>query len=177
MSASKIMRVYLALSAVLGLLLTALSVLLLKRGDIELNAALLLPLCWNVLFMLILPLVLDWSEQKYLKARFVQLEEVAKDNPELMACLNQQCEKLAVDNIRLAVVDSAAEEAPFSYGLLRYNPRVILPSSMLRLEDKSKMIPSIENELNRFARQEINLYFLAFTVVEIGIQQLLFHFI
>ena len=173
MKPSKILRVYLTSSCVLGLLLTAVTVFLLKRSDIELNAALILPVCWNVLFMLILPLVLDWSEQKYLKARFLQIEDVAKDNPELKACLDQQCQKLAVSNIRLAVVDSASEET-FSYGLMRYNPRVIVSSEMMSTDEKAKIIPSIENELNRFAKQEVSLYFLAFVFAQLALQQIFF---
>ncbi len=172
MTPSRILRTYLWSSCVLGLLFTAVTVYLLHVGEIGFSAGMLLPVSWNVLFMLILPLVLDWSEQKYLNARFLQLEDVAKDNPELKACLEQQCEKLAVSNIRLAVVDSAVEET-FSYGLLRYNPRVIMSSSMLG-NDKSKTIPSIENELSRFAKQEVSLYFFAFTFAQIALQQIVF---
>jgi hypothetical protein len=173
MTPSKILRTYIWSSCLLGLGLTALTVMLLNRGDIGLGAAFLLTVSWNVLFMLILPLVLDWSEQKYLHARFLQLEEVARDNPELKTCLELQCRKLAVSSIRLAVVDSAGEET-FSYGLLRYNPRVIVPSSMMERQEKSQVIPSIENELGRFARQETSLYFLAFTFAQIALQQIVF---
>lgn len=126
--------------------------------------------------MLILPLVLDWSEQKYLKARFVQLEEIAQDNPELKAYLDEQCRKMALAKIRVAVVDSPLPET-FSYGLLRYNPRLIVSSSILSEAEKAKAIPSIEHELNRFAKQEVSLYFLAFTVLQIIIQQVLFRVI
>lgn len=172
MKPSKILRVYLLTSGLIGLLLTCLTVYSLSHDEITPGAALILPVCWNVLLMLILPLVLDWSEQKYLKARFLQLEDVAKENPELKACLEQQCQKLAVSNIRVAVVDSQIDET-FSYGLLRYNPRIIVPSSLLNLEDKTKAIPSIENELSRFARQEISLYFIGFIILQILLQQLL----
>src|SRR5579883_3087377 len=110
MKPSRILRVYLLTSGMIGLLLTVLTIYFLKSGEITPGAALILPVCWNVLLMLILPLVLDWSEQKYLKARFLQLEDVAKENPELKACLEQQCQKLAVSNIRLAVVDSQVDE-------------------------------------------------------------------
>lgn len=173
MKSSKILRVYLASSCVLGLALTAMTVVYLKQGEIGQSAAFILPFCWNVLFMLILPLVLDWSEQKYLKARFLQLEDVAKDNPELKAYLDQQCQKLAVSNIRVAVVDSAVEET-FSYGLLRYNPRIIVPSKLLSDEEKAKIIPSIENELNKFKKQEVSLYFAAFTFAQLALQQIVF---
>lgn len=173
MKPSKYLQVYVWSSALLGFMLTALTIVFLKRGEIGVGASLILPVCWNVLFMLILPLVLDWSEQKYLKARFLQLEEVAKDNPELKIYLEQQCRKMAVSNIKLAVVDSGGEET-FSYGLLRYNPRLIVPSSLLNLAEKSKVIPSIENELNRFARQEVSLYFLGFIFAQIALQQIVF---
>ena len=123
--------------------------------------------------MLILPLVLDWSEQKYLKARFVQLEELARDNPELKLYLDQQCEKMALAKIRVAVVDSPVEET-FSYGLLRYNPRLIMSTSMLSDAEKARVIPSIEHELNRFAKQEVSLYFLGFTAIQIVLQQVIF---
>lgn len=170
------MRLYLTASCVVGIILTTALSLALKHSVIELNAALILPLCWNVLLMLILPLVLDWSEQKYLKARFMQLEELAENNPELKTYLEAQCQKMALDKIKVAVVDSPVPET-FSYGLLRYNPRLIVSSSVLNDEEKAKAIPSIELELNRFAKQEISLYFLAFTVLQIVIQQLIFRLI
>lgn len=173
MKPSRILRAYLVASCLIGLLLTALTVTMLKQGEIGPGAAFILPVCWNVLFMLILPLVLDWSEQKYLNARFLQLEDLAQDNPELKAYLDQQCQRLSLSNIRLAVVETAAEE-PFSYGLLRYNPRIILPSKLLSLEEKSKIIPSIEVALSRFARQEISLYFLAFVFMQLAAQQIVF---
>lgn len=162
-------------TCLVGFVLTAITVALLNRGEIGLSAALILPVSWNVLFMLILPLVLDWSEQKYLHARFLQLEEVAKDNPELKSYLEQQCRKLAVTSIKLAVVDTNGEET-FSYGLMRYNPRVIVPSKMMSVEEKSRVIPSIDNELNRFARQEVSLYFLTFVFAQIAMQQIIFRF-
>jgi Zn-dependent protease with chaperone function len=176
MKPSRIMRLYLTTTCVVGVLLTAATSVLLKNSIIELNAALILPLCWNVLFMLILPLVLDWSEQKYLKARFLQLEELAQDNPELKNYLEQQCEKMALAKIKVAVIDSPVEET-FSYGLLRYNPRLIVSRSMLSDAEKAKAIPSIESELNKFAKQEISLYFIGFTVLQIIVQQLIFRLV
>lgn len=172
MKPSRILRVYLWSSFVLGLLLTVITTVCLKHGDIGPGASLILTLCWNTLLMLILPLVLDWSEQKYLKARFLQLEELAKDNPELKECLERQCQKLSVPAIRLAVVETATEET-FSYGLLRYNPRIILPSKLLSIEEKAKVIPSIENEMSRFARQEVSFYFAAFIVLQLILQQII----
>lgn len=171
MKPSRILRIYLWSSCFVGLFLTVLTSYFFKVGEIGPNAALILPVCWNVLFMLVLPLVLDWSEQKYLKARFLQIEEVAQNNPELKAYLDQQCQKLAVSNIRLAVVDS--NEETFSYGLLRYNPRVIVSSTVMNTDEKSRVIPSIENELNRFARQEVSLYFLMFLFGQVALELIL----
>lgn len=143
----------------------------LKAGEIELNAALILPVCWNVLFILILPLVLDWSERKYFKARFMYLEELTETNPELKIYLETQCQKHAVSELRLAVLDSSTVE-PFSYGLWRYNPRLIVPNSVLLPEQAAKIMPGIELELNRFAKQEVSFIFVIFTVLQIAIQQL-----
>lgn len=176
MKPSKILQAYLLASCLLGLALTIFTAIWLKQSIIELNAALILPVCWNVLLLLLLPLVLDWSEQKYLNARFLQIEELANDNPELKSYLDIQCEKLSVSQIRVAVVESGADET-LSYGLLGNNPRVIVPKSMLSLEEKSKIIPSIENELNKFARHELSLYFLGFTFFQLLLQQVLLRLI
>ncbi len=171
MKPNKILRIYLGVSFCIGLLFSAAVAFLAKTGEIETHAGAVLPLCWNVLFMLILPLVLDWSEQKYLKARFLELEELARDNPELKAYLDQQCTKLRVDCIRLAVVDAPVDE-PFSYGLWRYNPRLIVPKSVLSIEETARAIPSIEMELSRFARQRVTLQFFTFTIVQVIAQYL-----
>lgn len=173
MKPSKILKTYLSLSCLLGILLTLLTSFLLRLGYIEFTAAFVLPACWNVLFLLVLPLVLDWSEQKYLKARFMQIEELAQENPELKTYLDMQCQKLSVSQIRLAVVESNGEET-VSYGLFGSNPRLIVPKSLLSLEEKSKIIPSIESELNKFARHELSFYFLGFTIAQIFLQQVLF---
>lgn len=174
MKPNKILRIYLGATLVAGLLFSVVVAYLAKTGEIETHAGAVLPLCWNTLFMLILPLVLDWSEQKYLKARFLELEELARDNPELKAYLDQQCEKLQVESIRLAVVDAPVDE-PFSYGLWRYNPRLIVPRSALSAEETARAIPSIELELSRFARQSVTLTFVTFTVLQVLAQYLLQH--
>jgi hypothetical protein len=109
--------------------------------------------------------LLDWSEQKYLKARFLELEDIAKENPELKAYLDNQCAKLHVESIKLAVVDSTVDE-PFSYGLWRYNPRLIVPKSALSAAEVTKAIPSIEVELSKFARQGVTLTYFTFTIVQ-----------
>lgn len=174
MKPNKILRIYLGASFVVGLLFSVAVAFLTKSGEIETHSGAVLPLCWNVLFMLILPLVLDWSEQKYLKARFLELEEVARDNPELKAYLDQQCAKLQVETIRLAVVDAPVDQ-PFSYGLWKYNPRLIVPKSALSTDETARAIPSIELELSRFARQSVTLTFFTFTVVQVLAQYLFQH--
>lgn len=171
MKPAKILRIYLLLSCVLGFILSFCVTRLLKAGEIELNAALILPVCWNVIFMLLLPLVLDWSEQKYFKARFLHWEEFARSNPELKKYIETQCAKLAVPSIKLAVLESTTAE-PFSYGLWRYNPRLIVPSSLLVPGEADKVIPSIEVELARFAKQELSIVFLILTIAQIVVQQI-----
>lgn len=170
MKPSKVLRTYLFISCASGLLLALAAAFFLRKGDLELPAALILPLFWNVLLMLILPLVLDWSERKYFKARFICLEELAKTNPELKSYLETQCEKHAVSELRLALLDSSTVE-PCSYGLWRYNPRLIVSQSILLPEQAAKIMPGIEMELNKFARQEISFLFVVFTVIQIVIQQ------
>lgn len=176
MKPAKALRIFLVASCLLGLAFTVFTAQLLKAGEIELNAALLLPVCWNVFFMLILPQVLDWSEKKYFKARFLQLEELANDNPELKAYIEAQCKKLAVSGIRLAVLDSSSVEL-FSYGLWRYNPRLIVPSSIFVKTETERMMPSIELELSRFAKQGLSSSFIVFTLIQILVQQLIVRFI
>lgn len=166
MTPNKILRIYLLASFAVGLLFSAAVAYMASTGEIETHAGAVLPLCWNVLFMLILPLVLDWGEQKYLKARFLEIEDLARENPELKAYLDKQCVQLHVETIKLAVVDSPAVGEPFSYGLWRYNPRLIVPSSALSADDVTKAIPSIEVELSRFARQGVTLSFFTFTIVQ-----------
>lgn len=172
MNPSQVMRVYMWASFAIGLGLAVVFAFMVKQQEIEPVAGILLVICWNVLMMLILPLVLDWSERKYCKARFLELEEIAQNNPELQAFLEQQCRRLEVPNIKLAVVDSSSE-GPFSYGLWRYNPRLIVPSTVLSAEEKGKVIPSIELELSRFARQEVTLKFLICGALQIAVQQLI----
>ncbi len=107
---------------------------------------------------MLLPLVLDWAERHYFKARFLALEEFAKTNPDLASVLEKQCKELAIPKLRLAVVESQTNEL-FSYGLWRINPRLILSRSLLNKESQIKMIPSIEAELSNFASQDRTLVF------------------
>lgn len=119
---------------------------------------------------------MDWSERKYCKARFVQLEELAGTNPELKAVLDAQCEKLSLPGLRLALVESAGSEA-FTYGLWRQNPRLVMPASWLSSPEQSNIIPSIEVELNRFANRDVSIVFLCFGALQIALQFLLLTYV
>lgn len=173
MRPSRVLRVYCTVTFILGLLLCAPMVLMLRANELNAHDAAILTLCWNVLFVMISPLVIDWSERKYFKARFVQLEELAETNPELKAVLDEQCRKLSLPGLRLAAVDTATAE-PFSYGLWRQNPRLIVPASWLKPESKpeaTNIIPTIETELSRFASRDVSVVFLVFAILQFGIQQ------
>ncbi len=141
-------------------------------NEIGARGSAIITLCWNVLFVMLLPMVLDWAERRYFKARFVALEEIAQTNPEMALMLTEHCKKLSLPGLRLAVVDTTSEEL-FSYGLWRTNPRLIISDAMLAQEDKSLALPSIEAELSRFANQDHTLVFLIFTAIQCIIQQLL----
>ena len=93
------------------------------------------------------------------------LEEVAQTNPELASILQEQCKRLAIPNLRLAIVQSPSIEL-FSYGLWRNNPRLVLSDSFLDVEQVNRMIPSIEAELIRFSNQDMPLMFLMFGIVQ-----------
>jgi len=121
---------------------------------------------------MVLPLVLDWSEQKYFKTRFLKLEEVASSNPELASALEEQCQKLSLPGLKLAVIDSPSSEM-FVYGLGGNNPRLVLPNAMLKSLSKAEIIPSIEAELIRFRHQRHTFVFLFFAAVQIITQQVL----
>lgn len=129
-------------------------------------------LSWNVLFIMILPLVLDWSERKHCKARFMELEEIAHTNPQLAAVISDQCQRLAIPSLRLAIVDQPADEL-FSYGLWGYNPRLILPEKLLLAQQQAVLLPSIEAELTRFTSQDSTMLFLLFTIVQIILELVL----
>lgn len=165
MRPAQVLKFYLLGTFLCGLVLCLPVFALIAHGDIEREAGVLLIFCWNVLCLLVMPLILDWSEQKYCKARFLAMEELAKENPELKAFLDLQCEKLALETLRFAITDIGPGDI-LSYGLLKHNPRLIVPASFIADIDKTKTIPSIELELNRFAKQEISLYFLGFAVCQ-----------
>jgi len=175
MRPSKILGFYCALACLAGLMLSLLTVVLVKHDEIGHSGATILTASWNVLFLMVLPMILDWSERKYFNARFVQLEELAQENPELKAVLEEQCRKLSLPGLRLAAVDTADGES-FTYGLWRQNPRLVVPLSWLKTYDQSKILPSIERQLNRFAKRDVSFVFLAFFVVQVALQNLLLHF-
>jgi Zn-dependent protease with chaperone function len=165
MHPSRVLKIYYAGSFTAGVILTFLLTHWVSTKDVGPRGAAIMTACLNVLLIMLLPLVLDWAERKYFKARFVMLEEVAKTNPELAAVLQEQCKRLAIPNLRLAIVHSSSEEL-FSYGLWRNNPRLVLSDSFLDIEQVNKMIPSIEAELIRFSNQDMPLVFLIFGIVQ-----------
>ncbi len=165
------LTLYYTASFIVGVILTVLVSHLLSAGELGARGAALMILCWNVLFVLILPLVLDWSEAKHFKTRFIKLEEVAQSNPELAAVLAEQCEKLSIHKLRLAVVDSPGEEV-FGYGLWGNNPRLVVSGTFFRSHEKARMLPSIESELTGVKSQDHTMVFLLFTVLQIVLQQI-----
>lgn len=172
MRPSRILKVYYVATLLLGILFTVPVAQMVQNSELGARGAAILTLCWNVLFVMILPLVMDWAESRYFKARFMKLEEVAQDNPELAAVISEQCEKLSIPGFRFAIIESNSDEL-FSYGLWRGNPRMVMPTKLLTDEQKARTIPSIEAELTRFASQDHTFVFLVFTVLQVMLQQLL----
>ncbi len=169
---SRVLTIYCALTFAAGVALTVLVAFLQANGELGTRGGAIVTLCWNVLFILILPLVLDWSESKHFKARFLKLEEVAASNPELASVLSEQCEKHSLSKLRLAVVDTPSEEV-FSYGLAGSNPRLVVSGTFFNEHEKSRMVPSIEAELSRVKAQGQTVIFLLFTVLQVALQHLL----
>jgi hypothetical protein len=161
-----VLKIYYLTTFLVGTLLTIPLAQLLQLQEVGARGAALMALCWNVLFIMVLPLVMDWAERRYFKARFMALEEVAKTNPELASFISDQCKKLSIPGLRFAVVDSSVDEL-FSYGLWRHNPRLVVPGSFLSAEGKTTVIPSVEAELSRFAHQDHTFIFLLFTIVQV----------
>src|SRR5262249_50108617 len=146
MRPSRVLKIYYLVTFVIGTLLTLPVAQLVQVQDVGPRGAVLVTMCWNVLFVMILPLVADWAERRYFKARFMALEEVAKTNPELANVITAECKRLSIPGLRFALVDSTEEL--FSYGLWRQNPRLVMPGKYLSAE-KTKVIPSVEAELDR----------------------------
>jgi len=169
---SQVLTIYYVITFAIGVLLTIPTALWVAENEVGARGAAIMTLCWNVLFTMILPLVLDWSERTHCKARFVELEEVAATNPELAAAITEQCKKLSLPGLRLAVVDTPTDEV-FSYGIWGNNPRLILPDNLLKSGEKTVVMPSIEAELTRFASQDHTTVFLLYTVLQILLQHVL----
>lgn len=174
MRPSRVLKIYYLLTFAIGILLTLPVAHWVQTQELGGRGAAGMTLCWNVLFIMLLPLVMDWGERRYFKARFLALEEVAETNPELATVIKEQCQKLNLPNLRFAVVDTTDEM--FSYGLWRNNPRLVVSDKFLA-EDKSKIIPSIEAELTRFTSQDHTFVFLAFTIVQLMLLQMLIAFV
>lgn len=173
MRPSQVLKIYCLVAFGIGTTLSLPIAMFIRSQELSGNSAIILTFCWNTLLLLILPLVLDWSEHKYFKARFLLLEELSETNPELKMALEEQCRKLALPGLRLALVDSQVSES-FAYGLWRQNPRLVVPASWLAsTSDPAKICPSLEVELARFARRDLTLLFAAFAVGQVIIQQIL----
>ncbi|MBN8661230.1 MAG: hypothetical protein LCH63_00085 [Candidatus Melainabacteria bacterium] len=171
MKPSRALKLYYSITFVLGLLLTVPLAHWVRTDDVGMRGAAIMILSLNVLFIMIMPLVIDWAESRYFKARFLALEEVAKDNPELANMLESQCQKLALPGLKLAVVDDGSEV--FSYGLWRNNPRLIMSATHLQKTAEKDIAPSVEAELTRFANQDHTLMFLLFAAFQVMVQNLL----
>jgi hypothetical protein len=169
---SQVLTYYYALTFLLGTVLTVAVAFGVNAGEISPGGAAIMSLSWNVLFIMILPLVLDWSERKHCQARFLELEDIQGSNPELAAVIAEQCRHLSIAGLRLAVVDKGSDEL-FSYGLWGYNPRLILPQKLLTSQPPAAVWPSIEAELTRFASQDHTMIFLLFTVLQITLELVL----
>src|SRR5262249_32840237 len=177
MKPSQILKAYYTVTFLIGLALSVPIAHWVQTDELGAKGAAVMTLCWNCLFVMLLPLVLDWGERRYFKARFVELGEVAKTNSELADFITDQCKKMSIPGLRFAVVDTTYDEL-FSYGLWRSNPRLVVPGALISgeatsQEARAKVIPSIEAELTRFASQDHTFWFLAFTIVQIIVQQLI----
>ncbi len=169
---SRILKLYYAATFAVGILLTIPLAYWVDIQEVGVRGSIIMTLCWNVLFVMLLPMVMDWGERHYFKARFMQIEEVAGTNPELASVIDAQCKKLHIFGCRFAVVNSANTEL-FSYGVWGRNPRLVISQSFLSAAEKAKIIPSIEAELHRFRRTEPTLVFFCFAAVQIIFQYLL----
>ncbi|MBZ0187077.1 MAG: hypothetical protein K8F91_12590 [Candidatus Obscuribacterales bacterium] len=168
MTPSKILTTYYLATFSFGVVLTLLVTHFVDVNELGTRGAGGLIFCWNVLFIMLLPLVLDWAERRYLKARFLALEEVAKSNPELAEILKVQCQKLSIADLKLAIVDTKSDEL-FSYGLWGSNPRLMVPGNLLNPENETKIIPSIEAELTRISRRDHTVIFFMFAACQVGL--------
>ena len=173
LSPSKALKLYYLATFLIGAGLTVPLAHWVITDDVGIRGAALSILSINVLFIMIMPMVMDYFESRYFKARFIALEELAQDNPDLKAVLDEQCARLALPGLKLAIIEG--DQSPlFSYGLWRNNPRLFLSSKAMSGESIAReMAPSIEAELSRFARQDHTLVFLMFAGFQVMLQNLI----
>lgn len=175
MIASKVLRNYYIATFLMGLVMLAPMAYGLKTNDVGMKGAYAVILCFNVLCFLLLPLIMDWTERVYFKARFLALEEVAEKSPQLAKAVSEQCEQLSLNSVKFAVVEVAHgdnanelenhEKQLSSYGLWRSNPRVVLSQKLLDPANTSAA-PSVLAELNRFSKNNTIPVFMAFALVQ-----------
>lgn len=162
MTPSKILNTYYLITFLIGAVLTFPIALWVQDKEVGLRGALGLILCWNVLFVMLLPLVLDLLEKHYLKARFIAIEEIAETNPELALALSKQCKELSIPGLKLAITETGSSKELFSYGLWGANARLMLPEELLQTKDETQIMPSIEAELTKFTRRNHTVVYLIF---------------
>ena len=165
MSPFKILKTYYWITLASGLLFTLPLSHWVRLDEVGARGAFVLILCWNVLFMMLLPLVLDWAERRYLNARFMALEEVASSNPQLAEVLRERCKKMSIPGLKLVVIESQLEEL-VSYGIWKSNPRIIVPTILLEEGNEQQAITSVEQELARFSRREHDVVYLLFAAIQ-----------
>lgn len=171
MTPSRILKIYYTIAFTIGALLTVPLAYLVHTTEVGARGAAIMILSWNVLFVMLLPIIMDISERMYFKARFLQLEDLATENPELAKVINERCKTLHIAGCRFAVIESSDTKV-FSYGLWRNNPRLVVPQLLLST-DRQSAIPSVERELMRFSKKEPTLIFFAFALVQVGLQHLI----
>jgi hypothetical protein len=166
---SRILKIYYGVTFAVGLVLSLPMAHWVTTQEVGVRGGILMTVSWNILFVMLLPMIMDWAEHHYFKARFLQIEEIASKNPELAAVIKEQCTRLHIAGCRFAVVESGPNEL-FSYGVWGRNPRLVVSESQLSQAEQTKMIPSIEAELQKFRKTEPTKVFIAFAVVQLLVQ-------
>lgn len=180
MIASKVLRNYYVVTFVLGIVLILPVAFALKINEVGIGGAFAVVLCFNALCFLLLPLIMDWTERVYFKARFLALEELAQESPQLAKAVSEQCQQLSLASVKFAVVEVNQSEHEqdkdiqisnqlSSYGLWRSNPRVVVPNRLLDPENAINAAPSVLAELNRFSKNNSIPVFVSFAVMQGGI--------
>jgi Zn-dependent protease with chaperone function len=171
MKPNQLLSIYFTSAFFIGIGLSAMLAHLESTKAVGILGGAVLTTCWNVFFLMILPLVQDWAQHNYCRARFIPLEEVKTTNPQLANILQNLSKRFSLGNLKLAIADVKAD-APLSYGLLGSNPRLIVPQQMLdNLTTTSE--ESLEDELYHLTQQDHTLMFFMFTALQIIVQQAL----